>query len=823
MKKKSRIFASIISGIMVLSAVACTEKAEVIYDVWGTDNLVSVVQETTYNNNYEKQTANLTFSMAKNEQEYDQIIVTAGSNISSIELVASELTCGDNKIPKENIEIFMQKYIQCNDQTKYEGVMGIKDHMAYNNAYYPDMLMYMDKAVEYKENVVKINENQGFTVRVKTDADTISGTYTGTFKLNVCDETTDIPVTVEVWDFALGKATGKTQVTPQTLYYMNGEFDNTIEMERTYYELCLEYDICLKDFPGHTSFRYNTDVASYIDEIKRYWDHPNFTAYGLPDYETGSWGVINSWDKETIKTYILEVAKASTPIDNYLSKMVIMHRSLDEPQLNDTYAMVGNYYATFKQIKQAVVAELESSGWFATQTSEFASEIENIVLNIPEIITSPYTEGITYNGEAYSSSNINAWCPMVNEFSTQVERDLLKWAAEESNGEQWFYVCNQPQYPYPAHFTQAQPIGNRILRWIQYDLDVVGYMNWAVSFYNKNYLRDPYEDPRTIEMNPAGEGYFFFPGKAYNSKPFPTARLLAFSDGQEDMDMLYMLEDLYLSTATSYGISASEAQKAYDKMMSIIMDRVIDGSTNTFVYQDLLSIREDLAKMIQTLLKGELVSYEIEGTDANYTIYTKSETINVNGEQKVGVLANDGYVIKGSISLKTQNTLSVVTDLTNIEVFVSKTRHEVVFNKNYISVSKEATVSVADSEISFNLATKEDISFLPFVKIKLTQFGLSKFTEMDNLVFYYTNNSKEDYVLKVLLSKNTNTMELEEYNVKAGETLLISLPLVYNNQDGVNYERVIGYTDTLMLSVVSNSGKHIEGKIYNMNFTKQEG
>ena len=250
--KKSVAFCLLASLLM---SVGCKKNANnqesgslapaVKYEVWGADNLVSVVQETTYNADYRKSSAKLEYAMAKGEIEYDQIIVTANEDISAIELKASDLKSGDNVIPASDIQVYLQRYIYCNDETKWEGKMGVKDHLAYNDAYYPDMLMYMDVAKKFSENTVKKGNNQGFTVQIQTKTNTTAGVYSGNFTLIVDGEETAIPVSVTVWDIEMGNSTGKTLFyTHNGTPLFNGEFDSTVEMQRKYYELCLDWNIC---------------------------------------------------------------------------------------------------------------------------------------------------------------------------------------------------------------------------------------------------------------------------------------------------------------------------------------------------------------------------------------------------------------------------------------------------------------------------------------------------------------------------------------------------------------------------------------------------
>lgn len=828
--KGNKIIALSLAIFTMGTFVGCKDKADssltsesetsTAYSVWGTDNLTSVIQETEHNDEYEKGDAKLEFAMAKAEQEYDQLIVTAEGDISSIELVSAELTNGENKITQDMIQVFMQKYTYCDDKTQWPGVMGIKDDTAYFDSHYPDMLMNMDIAVAYKENTVKANNNQGFTVRIKTKEDTPAGTYTGNFILKIGDKTETIPVSLTVWDFSLGKATGKSLVYNQQENFMNGDFDNSVELRRTYYELCLEYDVNPQFFPGYEHFLYNQDIDGFVAEIEKYWDHPNFTSYCIPNYELAGWGQFTSAGQDLVRATFVAIAKASSEGRNYFDKLTICHQSLDEPQYSNSYGRVGSYWNITNRLGEEALAQLENEGFFEDKSEEFIEDIIYSLTHLQQVITSTYTDGITLNGEPYDQ--VNGWCPTIELYATQVDRDFYKAEAARTEGEQWFYTCNQPQYPYASHYTHQSPVAHRALKWLQYDMDIEGYLTWFINYNDGESLRNPYTETQAWDLNPNGDGYFFYPGRAYNCDPFPTQKLLTYSDGQEDMDMLNMLEDLFIQVAAEYGLVESSAQQQYDRMMGHMMDRIIDGATNTFKGEDMLALRKEIAQMILTLQKGELVTYAFDGTTANYLVLTTSTSATINGQTKTAEAYGDGkYAINGTIDLAQTANLKVATELTTTDLFLSKAKTAVTFSESGVKVTNDSTLIMEGGTLNFGLQTKEDITFEASIKINISTFGIKNFTQMDNLTFDYTNNSNEDYVLSILLAKGGNTMELERYNIPANSTTTISLPLIYNNKDGFNYDRVVGKTDELRLVIKSNSGAKYEGSISKMTFTKE--
>ena len=173
-----------------------TESGETVAatEIWSTYSTVKVPQNRNLDV-YEKQNAEIYLSMMKDETEGTQLVITAGQDISSYELVEAELSDGKgNTISTDQIDVYHQKYVHI------DKMFNINNTVYRGGDYLPDMLLPMETAVEYKENTVKKGENQGITVEITTTSDTVPGIYNGMFTLKMDGKTKKIPATVEVWD-----------------------------------------------------------------------------------------------------------------------------------------------------------------------------------------------------------------------------------------------------------------------------------------------------------------------------------------------------------------------------------------------------------------------------------------------------------------------------------------------------------------------------------------------------------------------------------------------------------------------------------------------
>ena len=805
-----KIIAAVLAA-MTLGACACgkgdsSDTGKNKTEIWSVNAAKHVLQDSAYDErmNYDKSVGELRVSLAKSEAEDAQIIFTPQRDVKSFELITSPLKCGEATIPADDISVYVQRYIYCYEEVEWIGYYGIRDNINPYETYYPDMLMDMETCKKYGENTVKAGNNQGISVTFTTHEDTAAGTYTGEFDLKIDNETFKIPVSVTVWNFSLAKVNGRTLFYPQDTTFINNEFDNTTDMYRKYYETCLSYKIDMEYLPGHTSLLLSSGTEDYIAEINKYWDNPAFNTFALPAYEMGQWGKIDALSRSTIKEYLLAVARASTPEKNLFDKMVICHDSLDEPYLNPAkMARLPSYYQTFAEIENEVISTLENEGFFASFTAQEKTDFCNKIKNIPQIVTGYIVDDLTYNGEPWSGSNVNAWCPLIDGMETIAKREKYDESVAKG-GEKWFYTCNQPQFPYPCSFIESCTVANRVLRWMQFDSSITGFLYWAPNFAGKT-GRDPYNTAPVWSANPNGDGYFFYPGKAYDHDPFPSFRLHQFRDGQEDMDMLYLFRDKFISVAKNYGMNEETAQEKFSAMQSIMFDRIIDGVLYNFDETELLSLREEIAAMITALDAGVLVSYDIDGTECDFNVYTKDKNLKLNGENVTTVQTTGGYVYHKNYDLKGGAfSFDIACKDVKVAAFVSKGRKNAELGGNFSFGGNAGTVcTVSNGTVIADILTQTSMTAQSYIEIPSSVFATaSDFSKIDCITFTLKNYSDESFVVSVLLSYDGDGWKVEEIPLTPGEERRISLPLIYN----IQYAH-LGKMNALMFEVPSDEGK----------------
>ncbi len=109
----------------------------------------------------------------------------------------------------------------------------------------------------------------------------------------------------------------------------------------------------------------------------------------------------------------------------------------------------------------------------------------------------------------------------------------------------WTYYCIS-QYKNVSNAFVAMPSARtRILGLQMYIYSIVGFLQWGYNFYNSQYSTYPVNPFMSTDgdgFSPAGDCYVVYPGAG--GEPLESIRMLAFSEGVNDMRALQMLEDL---------------------------------------------------------------------------------------------------------------------------------------------------------------------------------------------------------------------------------------------------------------------------------------
>lgn len=647
-RQLKRFLALTLTGVMLLSAVGCgskegdnkkIEKQAVKYGVWSTYNTTKVVQQITKNDTYKQLPAELSIEMMQDEYEGAQLIITSDKD-TEYKLTAGELKNENGDvIPAENVEIYQQKYMTIKSNWNGEEEYSAGDSI-------PDMMLPMDKAVEYKENTIKKDNNQGVTVEVNSEG-LKAGTYTGNFTLELGDKKHDIPVSVTVWDFAYeGRRTFQSSFLIYRSQLLAGEYDDSDKVMQAY------VDTLLKNKANAYVITWEKSVEKFLEETKREFENKNCNSLIIPydfhlDYTVYD-GEILTEAAEDVIAYIKGLAKISTEEKPYIEYAYFYPSTYDEAdaiaeRVEPSERFLGKD-GEYRKTLQEAVKQLKAEGWFAKQNSKFAKRVEEAILNIPAVFTN-----VSFKKEWVGNMDA-VFCPYISLFEDASILNQYQEAADsDGNGKLWAYTCNFPQDPYPTFHLDDSTRDMRVCGWMEKAYNVTGYLYYEVNKYTKspeqtedNYV-DVYSTPNRYE-DANGDGFLLYPGKYYGSDtPFSSLRMASYRDSQDDYDMLCVYEKLLEDYAKKNNIKDFD----FNDYVSDLYAQLFKGITPKSEYATLYEVRTELAKRILSLKnEGKITADPKEAKTVNLT--------NFAGGKKEITIKSESKDLKGAIGSKTK-------------------------------------------------------------------------------------------------------------------------------------------------------------------------
>lgn len=628
------------------------------HEIWSTYSTRKVIQNASDNSIYEHLDANISVQMMKSETEGAQLIITAAEDVSSYSLTATDLSDGKgNKIKKENIDVYNQKYVEI------ERMHSTNKEIKAGN-YVPDMLLPMDKAIEYKENKIEKGKNQGITVEITTDHETVPGTYTGTFVLEIDGAKTDIPVSCEVWDIEYeGRRSFMTSFLLYRSQLMYGEYDDSDEVVQSYIDFFMKYKaniyVIKEDYP----------VEEFVAEAKRQFKDNNCNSIIIPvNFDLAYTSEGNQ--SQTVINYLRELVKLTTEEEPYIDYAYFYPTNVDEADM-DTGAAGGSSakmaaaYKFFSEngemqkTMEKAVATFESEGLFKGMSDDFAEHVKEKILNLPFIFTN-----VGFVGNAVETMSAT-FCPYLSLFDDQIQADkYLEQAEERADGNLWTYTCTGPLYPYPSFHTDDYSLGARVTGWMEKKYGINGFLYWSCVRNHDSYNPDKYIDVYNTASrykHCSGEGYLVYPGKYYgSSSPFASLRLVSHRESMDDYDMLCVYENLLNEYAEKYNIKDGLDLNDY---VADIYDSLFSGAVYYTDDSLVFKAREELAKRILALKNQDklVVSTDCDGSTTQVTVYTTSQTLKINGEDVTGTAAGQGYKYTKNVASTTASTVTIET------------------------------------------------------------------------------------------------------------------------------------------------------------------
>lgn len=606
--------------------------------LWSPPATQKIMRDKEFEN---KDPAILKYEMSKNEIEGAQVIITPENDykVGSFTVEVSDLQGADGAmISKDAVEVYLQKYVRIDRQVNY--------NKAYGPGYQPDPLLPFDIAVEYGENTV-VGKNQGLYVTVQTQKDTPAGTYTGNMEIKIDGKTYNVPMSVEVWDFAISdEVHAKSLFALWTSEFMQFELDASDEMYEAYVKALNEYRLSVTNFklPDEAEGNMELTISEFIKKAKEATKNPKVSAYDIPAefFEN---------NKANLKVLFKQMILESTADVCLMDKLVIYFSStIDEPNLApERKPKVNPCALAVDEATKEVFSELEEEGFFDSLDTDYVEHLRETVLTIPMIVTAPYDSDYL-DGEL-------TYCPTFNNFHLESNREIYA-DQQAKNGELWWYGHKGPCYPYPTYHLDDHLVGARILSWMQYGYGIDGNLYWlANEFDAKN---ESLYDATYGHSDNNGDGYLFYPGVEYGVYgPIGSMRLQTIRDGLEDYEYLYELGKKTEELSKYYAETISEID-----MLQPLFNRLYTGTMYETDNYNFYEVRREVVNIMKRCSADEKfvlkeLSYSADTATIVFNV-ANDYSVKVNGAEIQGMAQGQGKTYKATIKLdKAENLFNI--------------------------------------------------------------------------------------------------------------------------------------------------------------------
>ena len=573
---------SILPLVSLLTLVSCNKQSgneENVISVWTSYSTQKVVKQTYRNDSFINNGEKLKIQMMKDEYESSQIIITSKQkkyfDIEINELVDKET---GNKIPVDNIDIYVQKYMTL-EILKHTN----NDEFFTSGDQVPDMLLPLKYAKSNNENYVDRDSNQGITIEINSYG-LNAGNYEGTFVLKIGEETREVPVEVKIWDFSLeGKSSMQSCWLIYSMYMLTGEYDGTRSMLNTYADF-------LSRYKANPYIIQNSDMNSpeaLLQDVERMWSIKNYNSIIIP-YDFPLEYNANTYQGDTAASFIVKLAEKSTEENFYLDYALFYPSTYDEADVigrkkdasPEFFKVNGSYQKTLEK----AIKILENKGYFVKHSDEWNERVKTAIRNIPDVFTNcNYVENWVKEFPA-------TFCPKINAMDSQkVQEAYMDYAKLNANGNLWTYTCLDPNYPYASHHLDDDCLSMRVMGWIEKAYSINGYLFFMANMYTTEDDASSYTTPYTVaDRNDGanGDGYIMYPGRAFGSpEPFPSMRLVTYRDGLEDYDMLEVYERQIEEICDKYGVNDIDAKEYVSDIYSSLFTEVVPTTEHQKLYQ----------------------------------------------------------------------------------------------------------------------------------------------------------------------------------------------------------------------------------------------
>jgi hypothetical protein len=526
-------------------------------------------------------------SLARNEKESCQVQLYSFDGHDGIEASITDFVNGKGE--KLDSQLLYEDYIKVVSRT--DNSTQVRDLI-------PDRLPPIEAIGAFKVNA---NELQGLYIEVGADENTRAGLYRA--RLDISNADGDVIKTsyvyAKVWDFTLPvESSVKTAFGMGAMDGYNRRTrdskDGVVEHYIRYYEYMLDNRLNPWDLPYAPTDeradewmndpRVNTFLVGGGYGGDMYGQNPSASylqeAYAkLKDNET--------WMKKQL-FYMTDEPGIYWDTVNFPDKI---QELMDQKSYLDTYfpnaRIIIPCHANFWQ-DQASLQGLNGYVHEHRDVLDYAGSYSNVLCPCERLfvnweqydragLSKVADADVIYERGYYPNQPYGRDTSIVDTYGTLTDR-LDNWRDEGK--EIWWYTANSPRPPMANISQRSTGMMNRMLFWIQYDLNIDGYLYWAsVDWTSK-------------KRNVIGEdaGVLVYPGDDFNiDGPIACQRTGIVRDGIEDFEYLKIAERLF-------------GKDYADGIVDQLTTDVVTFSENS---ADLYTVREALGNAIEAAVNAD--------------------------------------------------------------------------------------------------------------------------------------------------------------------------------------------------------------------------
>ena len=510
----------------------------------------------------------LSFAGIKGEREAGQIIITAKEDIPFIDISISSLVDNNgNVISRERFNIFAEKYVEVANPFINSGTTNITFPAL--AGYYPDALLPFNVWKQYNENKVLSGNNQGIWVEVDIPLTAQAGEYSGNITVVLAKEKVDVPVKLKVYNVEMPQEVhGRSIFNIWQTQLEYGEKTNYDEnTNQIYYDYLLTKRLCSALVPAER----RTTLDEYVDYMVELALNPKVTVYRLwqddlditdcrPMLSLSAPAIRDLPESEKQAKYKYACEKVHANLKSAFAK--ILNKTLenqseypnidlfkkltfhfeDEPSLGYRTETIRKFNEILTSVKKDFIKEnaevFEQNPHLKDSLLYCVRDITPTSILDDSLFVSNKEDG-TPNYE--KGDGVTLWVIHCSKIESSVTRRIIK--ERQAYGEQfWWYTCNRTS-PAPSYYVESVTMNMRLQSWQQYEHGFEGMLYWDVVQWQHIEDCDPFKGLQYMNYG-SGEGILLYPGYKYNQKtPISSIRLENISQGQEDYEYLYMLNE----------------------------------------------------------------------------------------------------------------------------------------------------------------------------------------------------------------------------------------------------------------------------------------